>query len=68
MTANNICYMSEDDLLDMDYFLNEYDEFDEEFPGAERTPISSGTYRLLVVSQLRVALFISRFLQRRTFL
>ena len=27
--------MSEDDLLDMDYFLNEDDEFCEEFPGTE---------------------------------
>ena len=27
--------MSEDDLLDMDYFLNEDDEFGEDFPGAE---------------------------------
>jgi hypothetical protein len=27
--------MSEDDLLDMDYFLNEDDEFDENFPGTE---------------------------------
>ena len=28
-------HMSEDDLLDMDYFLNEDDVFDEDFPGAE---------------------------------
>ena len=28
-------HMSEDDLLDMDYFLNEDDEFGEDFPGAE---------------------------------
>jgi hypothetical protein len=27
--------MSEDDLLDMDYFLNEDDDFAEDFPGAE---------------------------------
>ena len=35
MTADDIRHMSEDDLLDMDYFLNEDDEFDEDFPGAE---------------------------------
>ena len=35
MTADDIHHMSEDDLLDMDYFLNEDDEFDEDFPGAE---------------------------------
>ncbi len=32
MTADDIRYMSEDDLLDMDYFLNENDPFDEDFP------------------------------------
>ena len=34
MTADAIRHMSEDDLLDMDYFLNEDDEFGEDFPGA----------------------------------
>ena len=32
---HDICHMSEDDLLDMDYFLNEDDEFGEDFPGAK---------------------------------
>ncbi len=35
MTADGIRHMSEDDLLDMDYFLNKDDEFGEDFPGAE---------------------------------
>ena len=35
MTAEDIRHMGEDDLLDMDYFLNEDDVFDEDFPGAE---------------------------------
>ena len=35
MTADDIRHMSEDDLLDMDYFLNEDDPFGEDFPGAE---------------------------------
>lgn len=35
MTADDIRHMSEDDLLDMDYFLNEDDEFDEDFPDEE---------------------------------
>ena len=30
MTSEDIRRMSEDDLLDMDYFLNEYDLFDDE--------------------------------------
>ena len=35
MTADDIRHMSEDDLLDMDYFLNEDDVFDEGFLGTE---------------------------------
>lgn len=35
MTADDVRSMSEDDLLDMDYFLNEDDEFGEDYPGAE---------------------------------
>ena len=35
MTADDIRHMSEDDMLDMDYFLNEDDDFGEYFPGAE---------------------------------
>lgn len=34
VTAAEIRSMSEDDLLDMDYFLNE-DVFDEDLPGVE---------------------------------
>ena len=30
MTSEDIRRMSKDDLLDMDYFLNEYDLFDDE--------------------------------------
>lgn len=30
MTSEDICHMSENDLLDMDYFLNEDDLFDDE--------------------------------------
>lgn len=35
MTSEDIRHMSEDALLDMDYFLNEDDDFEEDFPGAE---------------------------------
>ncbi len=35
MTSEDIRNMSEDALLDMDYFLNEDDDFHEDFPGAE---------------------------------
>ena len=31
MTPNDIRYMNEDDLLDMDYFLHEDDDLDDEF-------------------------------------
>ena len=31
MTSEDIRHMSEDDLLDMDYFLNEDDPFDDSF-------------------------------------
>lgn len=36
MTADDIRRMSENNLLDMDYFLIEDDAFDEDFPGAEK--------------------------------
>ena len=35
ITADDVRHMSEDDWLDMDYFLNEGDEFDEDYPGAD---------------------------------
>ena len=35
MTADDIRHMSEDDMLDMDYFSNEDDDFGEYFPRAE---------------------------------
>lgn len=35
MTSEDIRHMSDDDLLDMDYFLHEDDDLDEDFPGAE---------------------------------
>ena len=44
MTADDIRHMSEDDLLDMDYFLNEDDEFGEDFPGAARNGRSISVY------------------------
>ena len=67
MTADDIRHMSEDDLLDMDYFLNEDDEFVEDFPGAEGFYIFY-TYRLLVVPAKLRALFISSYPKVRTFL
>ena len=35
MTADDIRHMSDDDVLDMDYFLNEDDPFNEDFTGAD---------------------------------
>lgn len=69
MIDDDIRRMSEDDLLDMDHFLHEDDEFGEDLPGAEGFFLYLLiTHRLLVVpADLRV-LFISRVLRRRTFL
>lgn len=35
MTPNDIRYMNEDDLLDMDYFLHEDDDLDDDFDDDE---------------------------------
>ena len=42
MTSGDIRHMSGDDLLDMDYFLNEDDEFDDEFGEEGLSPVFSG--------------------------
>ena len=68
MTADDIRHMGEDDLLDMDYFLNEDDVFDEDFPGAEGFLYLLKTYRLFAMPASVRATFISSVLQRRTFL
>ena len=68
MTTDDIRHMSEDDLLDLDYFLNEGDVFDEDFPGAEVFLYFLKTYRLFAMPASVRATFISRVLQRRTFL
>ena len=48
MTSEDIRHMSEDDLLDMDYFLNEDDPFDDLF--GEKVSISSkSNYRLIAM-------------------
>lgn len=41
MIADDIRRMSEDDLLDMDYFLHEDDEFGEDLPGVEASGVSN---------------------------
>ena len=35
MTSDEVRDMSDDDLLDMDYFLHEFDDFDDDDLGAE---------------------------------
>lgn len=35
MTSNEVRHMSDDDLLDMDYFLHEFDDFEEDGFGEE---------------------------------
>ena len=58
MTSKDIRLMSEDALLDMDYFLND-DELDDDF-GEEGFYIFSTNIRLLVVPADLRALFNSR--------
>ena len=67
MTADDIRHMSEDDLLDMDYFLNEDESLVKTFLELKAS-ISSKTYRLLVVPAKLRALFISSYPKVRTFL
>ena len=62
MTADDIRHMSEDDLLDMDYFLNEDDEFGEDFPGAEgfyivylSCPLNCGPFSYLAIPKLELS-------------
>ena len=50
MTSQDIRHMSEDDLLDMDYFLNEDDILGDLF-GEEGFYIFQSTHRLIVVSK-----------------
>ena len=54
MTSGDIRHMSMDDLLDMDYFLNEDDLFDDE-AGVEDF-ISSKPCRLIIIPPARVYL------------
>ena len=48
MISEDIRNMSEDDLLDMDYFLNDDDPFDDLF-GEEGSISSKFNYRLIVM-------------------
>ena len=66
MTSQDIRIMSEDALLDMDYFLND-DELDDGF-GEEGFYIFKAIYRLLVVPASVRAFFNSRERRRRSFL
>ena len=65
MTADEIRTMSEEDLLDMDYFLNEEDfDFGE---AVNKVFTSSNKHRLLRMPAFQQAFF-QRFSGRRTFL
>ena len=66
MTSKDIRRMSEDELLDMDYFLND-DELDDDF-GEEGFYIFQAIYRLFVVPASVRAFFNSRERRRRSFL
>ena len=66
ITSKDIRLMSEDELLDMDYFLND-DELDDDF-GEEGFYIFYTNIRLLVVPASVRALFNSRERRRRSFL
>ena len=66
ITSKDIRLMSEDELLDMDYFLND-DELDDDF-GEEGFYNFKTNIRLLVVPASVRALFNSRERRRRSFL
>ena len=66
MTSEDIRNMSEDELLDMDYFLNEDDLFADE-AGVEGFTSSNRCHLILVPDFVR-ALFIYSFNKNRTFL
>ena len=66
MTSRDIRHMSEEELLDMDYFLND-DELDDDF-GEEGFYIFSAKNRLVVVPASVRAFFNSRERHRRSFL
>ena len=66
ITSKDIRLMSEDELLDMDYFLND-DELDDDF-GEEVFYIFKPNIRLFVVPASVRALFNSRERRRRSFL
>ena len=66
MTSRDIRHMSEEELLDMDYFLND-DELDDDF-GEEGFYIFYSKDRLVVVPASVRAFFNSRERLRRSFL
>ena len=66
MTSRDIRHMSEEELLDMDYFLND-DELDDDF-GEEGFYIFLSKDRLVVVPASVRAFFNSRERHRRSFL
>ena len=66
MTSRDIRHMSEEELLDMDYFLND-DELDDDF-GEEGFYIFKSKDRLVVVPASVRAFFNSRERLRRSFL
>ena len=66
MTSADIRHMSEEDLLDMDYFLND-DELDDDF-GEEGFYIFSTDNRLFLMPDFVRAIFNSTERQRRSFL
>ena len=66
MTSRDIRHMSEEELLDMDYFLND-DELDDDF-GEEGFYIFESKDRLVVVPASVRAFFNSRERHRRSFL
>lgn len=66
MTSEDIRHMSEDDLLDMDYFLNE-DVFGDDF-GEEGFYIFQNHDHLFALPTFMWAIFLLERSQRRTFL
>ena len=66
MTSKDIRLMSEDELLDMDYFLND-DELDDDFGEEGFSSVNTNIRPLVVPASVR-ALFNSKERRRRSFL
>lgn len=68
LTADEIRDMSDDDLLDMDYFLHEFDDLDDDDFGEEGFLYLLNSNRLFPLPAFVRAILVQWFAKNRTFL